>query len=225
MKKMIKSGKFEAVPFKIAIKGTVNNTPLTIEGSGVVPCQGVYEGVLNFSTIPQHFHPSAIATYVMSICCYMHASMRNGGLNINAMGGKGYSTHRVLRFGNDKIVIKGTVMPDANGVTFKGTINGKAKLPSDLSGNSIYIKRIDSTNKGLTLIGKGEGSLFRTNGGEVKVGIETVHNITNKALRNPLKSTQFRIVTESGILNGRSYSARVHSVLDGANTMQKVLEY
>ncbi len=215
----------EATPFSIFVEGTLNGTSLTVTGNGGIPRRGVYEAVLNFSVLPPAFHPSAISTYLVSICCYANGEMRNGGLNILAMGAKGYSTRRVLKFGkNEQIVIEGDVSLEDIGFTFKGSISGEVKLPQDLAGNSIYIKRIDPSDGGIKLIGTGEGSLFRSKGPEVPVRIETVHTLRPKPLPNPLTSTQFRIVTESGDLIGRTYRTRVHSILDGANTMAKVLK-
>lgn len=213
----------KAIPFSIFVEGTLNDTPLVITGNGVIPRRGVYEALLNFSAIPPNFHPSAISTYVVSICCYGNAEMRNGALNILTMGAKGYSTRRILTFGSDKIVIEGDVSLEDSGFAFKGTISGKAKLPQDLSGTSIYIKKIDPSDRGTKLTGIGEGSLFRSKGREVTVQIETVHVLRPTSLVNPLHSTQFRIVTESGELIGQTYRTTVHSVLDGANTMAKVL--
>lgn len=215
----------EATPFSIFVEGTLNGIPLTVTGNGVIPRRGVYEAVLNFSVLPPAFHPSAISAYVVSICCYNIAEMRNGGLNISAMGAKGYSTRRVLKFGkSEQIVIEGDVSLEDIGFTFKGKISGEAKLPQDLAGNSMYIKRIDPSDGGIKLIGTGEGSLFRSNGPEVPVRIETVHTLRPKPLPNPLTFTQFRIVTESGDLIGRTYRTRIHSVVDGVNTMAKVLK-
>ncbi len=89
-------------PFSISLSGTVNDVPVTIEGNGVIRSYGVYEGVLNFDALPPDFHPTAISPFVVSICCHAYAGMRNGGLNIMAMGATGYSTRRVLTFNNDE---------------------------------------------------------------------------------------------------------------------------
>ncbi len=215
---------FDPAPFQILLKGQLNNTPLTIEGSGVVSRLGVYEAVLNFSAMPPHFHPCAVAAYTLSICCYSAAAMRNNGLNIRSMGAKDYATRRTLTFKNGRIVIDGNLVWKGGGFVFSGSINGKVKLPPDLAGNSCYMKKIDPTKEGTRLIGTGEGSLFRTNGREVPLRINTIHNLRPKRLSNPLKITQFRIVTESGELIGLTYRSVVHSVLDGNNTMSKTLE-
>jgi hypothetical protein len=72
--------------------------------------------------------------------------------------------------------------------------------------------------------GVGEGSIHTVGGGNVPVVIETLHTLKPVDLPNPLKKTQFRIVTESGELVGRTYSTEVHSILDGANTMENVMK-
>jgi hypothetical protein len=216
--------KFKPLSFNIMVKGNVNNTPLVIEGNGVVSKIGVYEATLNFNALPPNFHPSAIATYLLSICCYYVGAMRNRGINISSMGANSYSTKRILTFKNGKITIKGNIDKKDESVKFTGSINGKVKLPNDLAGNSIYIKRIDPKERGIKLIGIGEGSLFRINGQEIPMKIHTIHNLKTKRLRNPLRNTQFRIVTENGELIGKTYRAIVCSILDGNNTMGNVLE-
>lgn len=215
---------FKPLSFNIMVKGNINNTPIIIEGNGVVSRIGVYQATLNFNTIPKNFHPSAIATYLLSICCYYVGAMRNRGLNISSMGAKSYSTKRVLSFKTGKITINGKIEEKNEIVKFTGSINGKVKLPNDLAGNSMYIKRIDSKERGAKLIGKGEGSLFRINGQEVPMKIHTIHTLSPKRLKNPLRKTQFRIVTENGELIGKTYKATVCSILDGSNTMANVLE-
>jgi hypothetical protein len=216
----------KVLPFHLLVKGKINGTPLTIIGNGSVPETGVYKGELKFSALPKNFHPCAVATYIISICCYRHAAMRNGGLNILSMGATGYFTRRELTFGgkkDERIVIEGNLSGDPRkGLNFTATINGQAKLPADLAGNSIYIKRIDPEEGGRKLVGRGEGSLFRKGGLEFPVKIKTVHNLKGPSLKRPLLKTQFRIVTESGELIGKTYKTIVHSILDGENTMARL---
>jgi len=212
---------FDAVPFKIELAGKVNGEQMVINGMGVVPQLGTYVAMLNFNIIPPGFHPAAIGTYSVSICCYAFAAMRNGGLNISAMGASGYSSKRVLKIGKDTIIIEGEVNLDPKGTTFLGKISGTANLPKGISGNSTYLKRITpvAPNK---LIGVGEGSLFVDGGGEVPVGIETIHTLKPGSLPKFLKQPQFRIVSESGVVIGTSYKTKVYSILDGSNTMERV---
>ncbi len=213
-------------PFIVDLKGNVNNSDMLIQGTGVVKKIGHYEALLNFSHLPKGFHPAAISTYTISICCYAAAAMRNGGLNIVSMGATGYNTVRKLDFENGgQITISGEVSIDHNNFTFSGSIEGQAELPDDLAGNSIYIKRIIPVKEHM-LHGVGEGTLFRQNGRGVKVTIDTTHTLKfqGERLPNPLKGEQFRIVSESGTLTNRTYKTNAYSILDGANTMAAVLQ-
>ena len=213
---------FEPKPFRIALSGKVNGDQISVHGVGTIPRLGQYDAMLNFSSLPQDFHPSAIATYTVSICCVYNAAMRNRALNIAAMGAEGYSTRRVLPFGKEQILIEGDIHPLGGGFEFEGKISGEAKLPRDLAQNSIYIKRI-SPESGNRLIGVGEGSLFRINGREFPVRIDTVHTLRPKELANRLKKPEIHIVTESKQLIGLTYKTQIHSVVDGQNTMSKML--
>jgi hypothetical protein len=208
-------------PFTVNLKGNVNDSDISIQGTGIVKKIGHYEALLNFSHLPKGFHPAAISTYTISICCYGAAAMRNGGLNIVSMGANGYKTVRKLFFENGGLItISGDVTIDRNNFTFAGSIEGQADLPDDLAGNSIYIKRIVPV-KEHELHGVGEGSLFRQNGREIKVKIDTTHLLKyhGERLSNPLKNEQFRIVSESGTLLNRTYKTNAYSILDGATTL------
>lgn len=214
------------LPFQIAVDGTINDEQLSIRGTGCVRALGIYEAVLNLSTVPPDFHPSAVATFIVSICCARAAAMRNGALNIGAMGAEGYETTRTLTFGGDeesKIVVEGDVSSADEGVTFKGSIDGEARLPAGLAGNSVYVKKLEPQNGGATVHGIGEGSLFLQDGGNIPVGIESFHRLRPDPVPNPLTGPQLRTVHESGILNGRTYTTRVHAMLDDADVVNRVM--
>lgn len=178
------NGQFRPISARILVKGTLNDTPVVIEGTATVPCLGLYEADLTFSTIPPNFHPGAISTYIVSICCFAYASMRNGGLSISAMGGKGYTTRRILKFGEDEIIIEGDVSLEDTGVLFRGSISGTANLPENLTGNSIYMKKMEPVRNG-EIKGIGQGSLFMSDGNEIQVRMETRHQIRPTDLPNP----------------------------------------
>jgi hypothetical protein len=203
-------------PFFIRVHGTLNDSPIEIEGTGVVHRQGLYDATLNFSRIPEHFHPSAVATYIVSICCNQVAAMRNDGLNIQAMGAEGYETKRVLTFQPDlgQVTIQGNVSDTERGTVFEGTIEGQANLPDDLTGSSVYVKRIEPHEDGARLLSIGEGSLFRDRHQEVTVKIESEHRLRPTPLANPLTQIQYRMVSEAGHLIGRTYHTRVHAIVD-----------
>jgi hypothetical protein len=215
---------FSPIPFEITVDGAINGTNVFIRGVGNIPQRGVYRAVLNFSELPAGFHPSAIATYVVSICCGYEGAMRNGGLNFRAMGATGYTTRRVLSFEHSgQIVIEGDVSLGSHEASFKASIHGEARLPDDLAGNSIYIKRIEPLAP-TRLLGIGSGSLFANCSTCAPVTIETLHELRPTTLPNPLRQTQFRVVTESGVLTGQSYSTQVHSIMDGANSMNAAIQ-
>jgi hypothetical protein len=146
--------------------------------------------------------------------------MRNGGLSTAATGGKGYSTRRILKFGEDKIVIEGDVSLNNANVVFEGSITGRAMIPDDLTGNSIFIQKLEMVKEG-ELRGIGEGSLFKSDGRDVQVTIVTLHTIRPTHLDNPLSHPQFRITTSSRNLSGLTYHTIVHSIVDGINTMER----
>lgn len=216
---------FKPLSFFLHVDGDLNNQKIEINGLGYVAKPGEYRGALNFNKSIPDFHPSAVVTFLMSICCYAEPQGQNGAYGIRRMGGVGYDTKRTIEFEKDeKIEITGSVKLIDNQMTFTGYLQGQFTQGKDLSGNSIYIKKITPNEDGHILKGVGEGSLFRNHGNELKAKITTEHVITPNKLENPINFNMFRIVSESGYLIGNTYSTQVHSILDKQNTMSKVWE-
>lgn len=211
---------FKTILFEIGLTGTVNNQKIEIKGKGEIIQRGLYKAELEFNTLPQGFHPAAIATYTVSICCYAHAATCNGALNIYDMGADGYHTTRILKFADaGKIIIDGDVKNiDKKNATFKGSIQGNVSLPNDLSCHAMYVKKIEPHKNGIELLGAGTGTLFR-NGNErtLITNIQTLHRLTPEKINKPLQYPEYRMVFESGELKGNIYKTVVHSILDTEN--------
>lgn len=205
----------ESRPFQLTIQGEINNCGLQILGCGVVERHGIYRATLNFSDMPDGLHPSAISTFLISICCNLVSAMRNSGLNIEAMGATGYQTQRILTFGeHGEIVINGDVEGKDSITTFDASISGEADLPNDLNGTSIYTKRIEPRDDGARLVCVGNGALFRHGAAAIEVGVESEHRLRPLPVANPLTFLQFRTSSECGRLVGRTYETTVQAVVD-----------
>lgn len=217
---------FEPAPFEIDVSGTINDERVEVTGTGVVPDVGVYNASLNFSNIPQGFHPSVVAIAKVSICCYNAAAMRNDGLNVAEMGTTGYSVERTVSLPDEQsgeIDIEGEVFYDGSGFGFKGEVEGEVEMPDGVGGNSMYFQRIVPSENGNVLSGTASGSIFNRNGKEVRLRLDEQHELMESP-SNPLTDPEFRVVTESGTLEGRTYRTVVHSIVDSENTMQKLVE-
>lgn len=205
-------------PINIKARGIINGTRFNVNGAGVIRTFGVYEAILNFDKIPPHFHPSAIGTFIVSDCCGAGASMRNGGLNMSTMGVEEYDIHRKLDVAGGEINLRGKAFYTPEALVLDIDIDGDANLPDDLISHSIYIKRVYHDGPGI-ILGVGNGSLFRQDGSEVPVDINTRYLVQPNPLPNPMKDCEYRIATEDGLLFGLSYHLRIHSIFDGGNTM------
>lgn len=213
MEKVSKPG---GIPFAIQVSGVVNGETFSVKGEGAVNPLGTYIATLNFSNIPQGFHPVVMTAYTCSICCYMHAAMRNSALNMHKMGVRSYDSERKLTFPNgDSIVITGSVSEQEDSIRFKGEIEGKVSVPEDIACNAYYNTYLRPAGPG-KIVGTGVGSCFRSNGEEIPVGVETKYSFD---IKRSLPSPQYRIVTEHGSLEGLTYKLVLHSVLDRVNTM------
>ena len=209
-------------PITVKAQGVINGEELRVSGAGVVRTLGVYDAILNFDRIPSNFHPSAIASAVVSNCCGAGASARNGGKNMTSMGVQRYAVHRILGFENGNVTMRGRALYSAEALILDIDVEGTVEMPDDLIGHSIYQKKVSPSECQTKVFGVGEGSVFRSNGGELPFTINTVYEIEPSPLPNPLTQDEFRIATEDGVLNGRSYALRIHSIFDGLNTMNKV---
>lgn len=205
----------------ISVKGNINGAPFTVKGAGVIRTYGVYDAILNFDRMPPHFHPSAIASFSVSNCCGAGASMRNGGLNMSAMGVEEYEVHRRLRLLGGEINFKGQARYTPDALVLDIAVDGDAQLPDDLIAHSTYFKRVYQTSPDV-ILGVGEGSLYRADGSDLPIQIDTRYKVKPAPLPNPMKVVEYRVATEDGVLFGRSYSLRIHSVFDGANTGAKL---
>src|SRR5262245_34961410 len=204
----------------------INGTRFAIEGTGRIPTHGVYDADLDFEKIPSQFHPSALASFLISACCGAGASMRNGGVNMSTMGAEEYAVRRRLRFSTGgKIDMSGTARFTPAALVLDVEVNGDVRLPDDVSPHCMYIKRVEPVPGTDHLIGVGEGSLFRRDGAEISLLVDTKYTlISPKAseLARPLAGPEFRILSEDGELDGTRYHSRIHSIFDGINSMQNV---
>lgn len=211
--------------FQMNLDGQVNNKSFRLQGEGQVRSLGIYLADLSFSSIPAGLHPSALAIIVTSICCYLYGAPRNDGLNIKSMGATGYSTGRSLRLADaGAIDVEGDVAVRGTDVTFTGRITGEAQLPTDLSGLSMYLAKIDPVENGQRLNEVAKGTIFRKGAVGVPVDLNSFHNLTPRNLPNPLRGREYRIVTENGVLDGRVYRTNIVSILDGQNTLKALDE-
>ncbi|MFH6955088.1 hypothetical protein ACHSBP_18480 [Pseudoalteromonas sp. XMcav1-K] len=211
-------------PINIKAQGNINNTDIIVNGAGVIRTLGVYESILNFNKIPPKFHPSAIATFIVSNCCGAGASTRNGGKNMTSMGVIEYEVERRLELAGGLINMHGKAYYTNEALVLDIDIEGNIDLPDDLIGHSVYLKKVYPSECKSKAFGVGEGSLFRANGEDVPLTINTKYNLTPSVLPNPLEAPEYRIATEDGVLNGNSYSLRIHSIFDGINTMEGVTQ-
>ncbi|MCX2829737.1 hypothetical protein RGU76_28910 [Bacillus pseudomycoides] len=206
-------------------EGEINGVNFKMNASGYIRTNGVYEANLNFDKLPPKFHPSAISSFIVSICCGAGASMRNNGVNMSTMGIKSYTVNRKLRLLGSTIIIEGTAELTLEALVLNVKVKGNVELPDDLSGHSIYLKRIEPIDGKSKIIGVGEGSLFRTNGEEISVQIDTEYTNISPPLSNlkrAITKPEFRIATEDGELYGLTYRTRIHSIFDGINSMESV---
>jgi hypothetical protein len=204
-------------PLNVSARGTVNGTEFSISGAGVIRCVGVYHAILNFSRIPPRFHPSAISMFVISTCCEAGASARNGAKNMRVRGAKLYRAQRELTFDQGKITLEGTARYTDEALLLDVEVQGKVDLPDDLCGHSVYFQRVSPASDG-TLTARGDGSLYRKSGEEIRISISARQRF-EPALSDPLTKSEFRVATEDGVLEGRSYRTTIHSIFDGANSM------
>lgn len=208
-------------PIQIKSKGRVNGLDFTINGTGVIRTFGVYDAILNFNRLPRGFHPAALGPIVVSNCCGAGASTRNGGLNMSTMGVEEYDVHRKLDIGDGKIEMKGKALYTPEALILDIDIDGDVELPADLTGHSIYVKKVYPSSDG-EILGVGTASLFRSDGTEVGVAINTRYRVNPSPLPRPLKNPEYRIATADAELYGLSCSIRIHSIFDGINTMSQL---
>ncbi|WP_305928048.1 hypothetical protein [Bacillus mycoides] len=206
-------------------EGEINGVRFTMNATGFIRTYGVYEATLNFDKLPPKFHPCAISSFIVSACCGAGASMRNKGVNMTTMGIESYKVVRKLRILDSVITIEGTANFTPEALVLNVKVKGDVDLPDDLSGHSIYLKRVEPIGNNSGLIGIGEGSLFRTNGEEISLQIDTEYVNIYPELRNlkyAITKPEFRIATEDGELYGLTYRTRIHSIFDGINSMENV---
>ena len=203
------------LPFVLNVASRVNGEAFAIRGKGTVDPIGTYSARLRFSKLPRNFHPVLVTSYTVSICCIAEAAQRNGGLNFRSLLGRSalYEAIRQLVVGDGiALEIAGTVAEKRGLIEFQGTLEGKSRVPADILPMAFYRERLRSAGGG-RVIGQGEGSLFRANGTDLRVAMETSYVFKTKA-RMPYE--QMRTVTDSGALKGLEYSVVLHSVVERA---------
>jgi hypothetical protein len=210
-----------ATRIKIQGGGRVNNSDtLDFQGAGVIRCPGVYDAIINFSSIPKGFHPAAIGTFIVTTCCGYGASTRHGAKNFSDIGAIQYNVERdlMIKDGTEaEIHMIGIAKFNDNALDLDINFVGKKlSLPENLAGHSVYFKIIKPIGDG-QLRGRGEGSLFRTDGTDIPVKIRSSYHIEYGESPKPIKEKQYRVATEDGVLNGTSYTLRVHSIFDGVD--------
>jgi hypothetical protein len=203
-------------PINATAKGSINSDDFTLHGAGVIRTFGVYDAILNFSRIPRHFHPSAMGTFIVSASCGAGAASRNDGLNFSQMGVQSYQLMRKIDVAGGTITITGTAKYLAQALTLALEIEGKVDLPDDLAGHSVYLKKV-SAHSPSCIKAVGEGSLFRLNGSEVPVDVNSRYDLLPDPLPNIIANPEYRYATEDGIVTGNSYHLRIHSIFDGKN--------
>lgn len=208
-------------PINIKASGRVNGTDFNINGAGVIRTFGVYDAILNFDRLPVGFDATTLAPLVVSNCCGAGASMRNGGLNMSTMGVEEYKVHRKLDIGDGRVDMKGKALYTHEALILDIKIEGDVSLPDDLSGHSVYVKKVYPSGEG-EMLGVGTASLFRFNGDEVKVGINTRYQVKPSPLPHPLIAPEYRLATADAERYGLSCHVRIHSIFDGINSMNSV---
>lgn len=213
-----------ARPWAINIRaqGLINGTELTANGTGVIRKPGVYQAGLNFTAIPKAFHPSAIGTFVISVCCEAQASSRNGSSNLVSMGVENYTCRRIITIGDEQLLMSGEALYKEEVLDLSVSVSGDINLPDDLCGHSAYVAYREPAGGGSTIRSVGEGSLFRASGEEIPVRVDSEYSLEPDPLPNPLRGRDYRIVTEDGELIGLTYMCKIHSISDGANTLRSV---
>ena len=203
------------LPFVLKVTSEVNRESFTITGRGMVDPIGTYSARLRFSKLPRNFHPILVTSYTVSICCIAEAAQRNGGLNFRSLLGRSalYEAIRQVVIGDGiGLEIAGTVSEKQGSIRFVGTLAGRSRIPADLLPMAYYRERL-TTDGGRGVIGKGEGSIFRANGRDLQVGMETSYVFKKKAV---MPYPQVRTVTDSGALKGLTYDVVLHSIVERA---------
>jgi hypothetical protein len=203
------------LPFVLKVASNVNGEKFSITGTGAVDPIGTYTARLRFSKLPRNFHPVLVTSYTVSICCIAEAAQRNGGLNFRSLLGRTalYEAIRQLVVGKGiALEIAGEVEERRGLIHFLGTLEGKCKIPPDLLAMAFYRERLSSDAEG-RVVGKGEGSLFRANGKDLRVDMATSYTFKKKT-RMPFD--QIRTVTDSGALKGLIYNVVLHSIVERA---------
>jgi hypothetical protein len=203
------------LPFVLKVASEVNGEQFTITGRGVVDPIGVYTARLRFSRLPRNFHPILVTSYTVSICCIAEAAQRNGGLNFRSLLGRSalYEAIRQIVVGDGiGLEIGGTVEEKAGVIRFAGTLRGRSRVPADILPMAFYRERLTSDAAG-AVVGKGEGSLFRARGKDLRVGMRTSYVFKKKAV---MPFEQVRTVTDSGSLDGLDYRVVLHSIVERA---------
>jgi len=216
-------GDGETKPLYVNLGGTINDETVTVEGVGCVRNPGVYEATVNFNPLPESFHPTLGSILVYK--CVAAAATRNGATNIIGTGANGYDTRRVLTLGGESeghLEAQGEVSLE-RGLRFEGDISGELRAPDDLAGTSMFVQRLDPGDGGRQISGPAVGSTFRVGGEEVPFELEEETELAGE-LTDPITEPQTRIVTESGMLHGRTYRTEVHSILDGGGVLADAAE-
>lgn len=210
-------------PMKINGSGEINGEEFTVQGSGVIPTQGVYEATLDFGQLPEGFHPSPITVLTVSTSCYAQAATRHDTPNMSERGTEKYTSTRRLTTDDTEITIDATARYTKQRLETDVEITGEFNLPTDLSGHSSYFVRVDPTDDG-RLVGAGEATFFRADGQrEVEMELDSEYrDIEPDPLPVPVTEPMYRIVTEDGNLHGTTYETKIHSLVEGMDPIGEI---
>lgn len=209
-------------PFAIDadVTGEINGTSVDVKGVGTITQPGVYEATLNFSEIPDGFHPSVFAAQMLSISC-SRISVTRGTPNMEERGVDSYESTRTITGDGIDLTVSGKAVYEDECLDMDLEVSGECDLPDDMAGTTSYFVRWEPTDDGI--VGVGEVSLFREGNNRIPTRMDSeYHSIQPDPLPVPLEESQYRIVTEAGDLDGTTYESTVHSMLDTGEVFDEI---
>lgn len=212
-------------PFAIdaSVSGTVNGTEIDVDGIGTITQPGVYRAELEFSEIPDGFHPSIFAAQMLSISCSRISFTRNTP-NMEERGVEKYESTRTITGEGIDLTVSGEAHYRDDSLDMDLTVSGECDLPADVVGTTSYFVKWEPTDDGI--IGTGEVSLAREGNKRIPTKMDSkYHSIEPDPLPVPFEGPQYRIVTEAGDLEGRTYESEVHSLLDTGTVFEEIDQF
>ncbi|ELZ18386.1 hypothetical protein C478_01980 [Natrinema thermotolerans DSM 11552] len=199
----------------------MNDTAFEMDGVGKIVSPGVYQASIHFSEIPDGLYPTPIATLAISSSCVGVASTRNGAMNMEERGVTGYESTRTITADDVSLKVGAKSTYGADCLSMDVRVDGEADLPEDMIGHSSYFVKLEPTEAGVA--GVGDLTLSRDENLNLETRLDSEYtDLEPEKLRHPFTDTQYRVVTESGNLDGNTYTSTIHTTLQGTDPIEAI---